>query len=48
MAALVRGASAAELPEPMAIIYPVLMFFAGAVLLGISRLLLIASVWKRR
>ena len=48
MAALLRGASAAELPEPTAIVYPILMLTGGAALLGVSGLLLVLSRTIRR
>ena len=48
LVALARGASAAELPDPTAIIYPILMFPAGIISLLVSGLLLAASQRLRR
>jgi hypothetical protein len=48
IAALLRGASAAQLPEPTAIVYPILMLGAGVVSLLLSGLFLVASRWVRR
>lgn len=48
IAALSRGASAAELPEPTAIVYPILMLAGGVALLGLSGLLLVIRCWIRR
>jgi hypothetical protein len=36
LVALARGASAAELPDPVAILYPILMIAAGVVMLSIA------------
>lgn len=48
LVALARGASAAELPDPTAIVYPILMLPAGLILILISGLLLAASKRLRR
>jgi hypothetical protein len=47
MSALLRGASAAELPEPTAFVYPFLMFTGGVVLIGFSGLCTVTSRWLR-
>ena len=46
--ALARGASAAELPDPIAMMYPILMLPTGLVLLLVSGLLFATSRWRRR
>jgi hypothetical protein len=45
--ALSRGASAAELPDPTAIMYPVLTLGGGVLLLGVSGLMLVIGEWLR-
>jgi hypothetical protein len=48
LVALARGASAAELPDPTAIVYPILMLPAGLILILVSALLLAARQRLRR
>jgi hypothetical protein len=48
LVALARGASAAELPDPTAIVYPILMLPAGLILILVSGLLRAASRRLRR
>jgi hypothetical protein len=48
LVALARGASAAELPDPTAIVYPILMLPAGLILILVSGLLLAANQRLRR
>ena len=45
---LARGASAAELPDPIAMMYPIVMLPAGIVLLLVSGLLFAVSRRLRR
>ena len=46
--AMARGASAAELPDPIAMMYPILMLPAGIALLLVSVILFVVSRRKRR
>ncbi len=48
LVALARGASAAELPDPVAILYPILMIAAGVVMFSIAGVFLAIKRRLRR